>query len=113
MAREDRPNPPTGPEGDLNKSEPTKTEALHRVVSDSRFFSLYFPAAHAVVRRCHEMTNPRHLLDDARGRASVARAASGRPAILDRLRAMRGPGESYSDVILRIAAITEAAMTSR
>jgi hypothetical protein len=25
-------------------------------------------------------------------------------AVVDRLRAMRGPGESYSDVILRIAA---------
>ena len=24
------------------------------------------------------------------------------PAVIDRLRAMRGPGESYSDVILRI-----------
>ena len=27
-------------------------------------------------------------------------------AMVDRLGAMRGPGESYSDVILRIAAIT-------
>jgi hypothetical protein len=26
------------------------------------------------------------------------------PRVVDRLRAMRGPGESYSDVILRIAA---------
>jgi hypothetical protein len=26
------------------------------------------------------------------------------PAVLARLKAMRGPGESYSDVILRIAA---------
>ena len=25
------------------------------------------------------------------------------PAVIDRLRAMRGPGESYSDVILRLA----------
>jgi hypothetical protein len=27
-------------------------------------------------------------------------------AVVDRLRALRGPGESYSDVILRIAAAT-------
>jgi hypothetical protein len=26
------------------------------------------------------------------------------PRVVDRLRAMRGPGESYSDVILRLAA---------
>lgn len=26
------------------------------------------------------------------------------PNVVDRLRAMRGPGESYSDVILRVAA---------
>ncbi len=26
------------------------------------------------------------------------------PEVVDRLRAMRGPGESYSDVILRVAA---------
>ena len=26
------------------------------------------------------------------------------PGVVDRLKAMRGPGESYSDVILRIAA---------
>jgi hypothetical protein len=26
------------------------------------------------------------------------------PSVVDRLRAMRGPGESYSDVILRLAA---------
>jgi hypothetical protein len=25
------------------------------------------------------------------------------PSVVDRLRAMRGPGESYSDVILRLA----------
>jgi predicted CopG family antitoxin len=25
------------------------------------------------------------------------------PAVIDRLRAMRGPGDSYSDVILRLA----------
>ena len=25
------------------------------------------------------------------------------PRVLDRLKAMRGPGESYSDVILRVA----------
>ena len=52
----------------------------------------------------------RHLLEAARGRASVARPSSGRPclirieaAVIDRLRAMRRPGESYSDVILRLA----------
>ena len=40
----------------------------------------------------------------------MARGASGRQifihfeaAVVDRLRAMRGPGESYSDVILRLA----------
>jgi hypothetical protein len=27
-------------------------------------------------------------------------------AVLDRLKAMRGPGKSYSDVILRLAALT-------
>ena len=27
------------------------------------------------------------------------------PAVIERLRAMRGPGESYSDVILRLAAV--------
>jgi predicted CopG family antitoxin len=26
------------------------------------------------------------------------------PAVVDRLRAMRGPGDSYSDVILKLAA---------
>ena len=26
------------------------------------------------------------------------------PAVVDRLRALRGPGESYSEVILRVAA---------
>jgi hypothetical protein len=32
-----------------------------------------------------------------------AQAQSGVEAALDRLRAMRGPGESYSNVILRLA----------
>jgi hypothetical protein len=30
------------------------------------------------------------------------------PLMLNRLRALRGPGESYSDVILRVAADTDA-----
>jgi hypothetical protein len=29
------------------------------------------------------------------------------PSVVDRLRAMRGPGESYSDVILRLAGETQ------
>jgi hypothetical protein len=51
------------------------------------------------------------MLDAAQGRASVARAApqGGQclihvaSAIVDRLKAMRGPGEDYSAVILRLA----------
>ena len=50
---------------------------------------------------------PRHLLDVAQGRDSVARAAQRRhqclirieAAVLDRLRAVRRPGEDYSDVL--------------
>ena len=30
--------------------------------------------------------------------------------VVDRLRAMRGPGESYSDVILRLARDTQTAL---
>jgi hypothetical protein len=51
--------------------------------------------------RPHRRRLPRRLLEAARGRASVARPSSGRQclvpvetAVLDRLRAMRRPGES-------------------
>ena len=61
--------------------------------------------------RHHRGRLRRLRLDPVRGRSPVAGGAAGRPmphpcetAILDRLRAMRGPGESDSDVILRIAA---------
>jgi hypothetical protein len=37
-----------------------------------------------------------------------AQAQSGVEAVLARLRAMRGPGESYSDVILRLVGIKGA-----
>ena len=42
--------------------------------------------------------------DQREGRALIWLA----PHLVDRLRAMRGPGESYSDVILRLAKETRA-----
>ena len=37
------------------------------------------------------------------GERKAGRFRGTNAAVLDRLRAMRGPGESYSDVILRLA----------
>ena len=74
-------------------------------------------ATHDPHRHHRRRLLPRHFLDAARGRASVARPSSGRPkclihieaAVLDRLRAMRRAGESYINRPLS----TPAAVVSR
>jgi hypothetical protein len=63
----------------------------------------------------HHRGRPRRHRQDPAGRDRAARRRRGRcfihlkEAIVDRLGAMRGPGESYSDVILRLVEIEAAA----
>jgi hypothetical protein len=80
-------------------------------VKDARWGRVGSPANHP--HRHQRRRLGRYLLDAARGRAFMAgpslRTAQClihiEAAVLDRLRTMRRPGESYSDVILRLVEI--------
>ena len=51
-----------------------------------------------------------HYADDQRSSAIRRRRGTGATPVLDRLRAMRRPGESYSDVSLRLVEIEAGAI---